>query len=292
VLGVGISVLLAVGIAGLAHVLIPPSGSAPHGTTTEPSYRIDPASLALTKTDVDASFPLVNEGPLGPSQLSAFPLPYQRQFTGGWARNFMVQAALVPPGRTEIETYEQAHGYLPTDPPTIFGPFVADHQGLFEVSDFELTYRVASAAHPDYLCCDGGSTVNYTANYDNWRTYPIQLGDKANAWGGIRRSPTHPPQDYEEQTFRIRWRHGPVVSTIFIHGAHDLTLDPAIHLAQIVDTRIASALQQSQQASKGASHGFDPQDVAPSASIGVAQCPAGRRAAAAGDRPRAHAAGE
>lgn len=278
-LGVGISVLLAVGIAGLVHVLVPSPGSSPHGTTTEPSYLIDPASLALTKTDVGASFPLVIDGRHAPSQQHGLvPPPYQQQFTGGWARNFMVQSALVPPGRTEIETYEQARGVPLSDPPLIFGPFVADHQGLFEVYDIELTYHVASAAHPDYLCCDGGSTVNYTNNYDNWQTYPIQLGDEANAWGGIRRMPTDPPQDYEEQTFRIRWRHGPVVSTLFIRGAHDLTLDPAMHLAQIVDARIASALQQTQQAAKGASHGPDPQDVAPSTSICLALCSADRRA--------------
>jgi hypothetical protein len=266
VVGVGISVLVALGIAGLVHIL-----DARPGAVTESTYAIDPTSLALTTADIGSSFPLVTEGPIGPTQHASaiYPVPYQQYFLGGWVRVFMVQSSLVPPGRTELETYERAHGFAPTDPPTIFGPFVADHQGLFEVSDAELSYQVASAAHSDYLISRPGKDTigNYRFNYDNWQTYPIQLGDEADAWGGIRRSPTNPPQAYEEQTFRVRWRHGPIVSTLFTHGAHDLTLDTALRLAHIVDARIASAIQH---AIKGVLHVSNLQHLAASTSADLA----------------------
>jgi hypothetical protein len=177
-LGFGISVLVAIAIASFVHIL----WSSP-STAVAPGYSIDPAYVALTAADVGPTFPLVNEGPLGPSQHTppGFPLPYQQQFVGGWDRNFIVQNALVPPGGTEIETYEQAHGFSPTNPPTIFGPFVADHHGLFEVTDTEISYHTASAAHPDYLVSypTGDETTAYETNYVNWRMYPIQLGEEA-----------------------------------------------------------------------------------------------------------------
>lgn len=274
-LKVGLSLLVAVAIAGLVHVLVPPSGAAQQSAPMEPTYSIDPAAVALTTTDVGTTFSLVNEGGLGPSQRSApgHPAPYQQQFFGGWARNYMIQSALVPPGRTELTNYAVQIGIYPSDPPTIMGPFVIEHHGLFEVSDFEESYHQAGAAHPDYLCCDAGSTANYTANYDNWRPYPIHLGDEANAWGGIRRTPAN-RDDYEEQTFRIRWRHGPIVSTIFTRGAHDLTLDSALGFAHIVDARIASAMRQ---AAKGVSHAADPHVLAPPDSSCLALCDSHRR---------------
>jgi hypothetical protein len=261
-LGVGIAVLVAVGIAGATHVL--------SSTSTEPAYSIDPASVALTTADVGPNFPLVNEGALGPSQHTApgFPLPYQQYFLGGWARNFMIESALVPPGRTEIDRYSEQLGIQPSDPPTIIGPFVTDHAGLFEVSDFEISYHLASAAHLDYLVSHPGpeANSNYTANYDKWRTYPIQLGDEADAWGGIRDTPAK-RDNYEEQTFRVRWRRGPVVSTVFIRGAHDLTLDSALHFAHIVDARIVSAMEHP---AKGVSHAFNQHHITTSVSIGLA----------------------
>jgi hypothetical protein len=237
VIGVAISALVAIGIAVLVHVVLFPP---------EPKYSIDASSVALTASDVGSGLTLVSDGDAGPSQRPREPLPYQQQFHSGTDRYFMTQSALVAPGKTEIETYQQAHGFPPTIVPTIFGPFVADHQGLFEVDDQELSYHTASSAHPDYMCCDNGGTdiSNFTANYDNWRTYPVHLGDEGNAGGGIRHSFTNPPQEYEEQVFRIRWRHGPIVSTLFLRGAHDLTFDAGMRLAQIVDARISSALQQ------------------------------------------------
>jgi hypothetical protein len=272
-LSVAVAVLVAVGIAGLVHVLWPPAS-----TATAPTYSIDPTSVSLTTSDVGPTFRLVNDGALGPTQRTApgHPLPYQEQFMGGWARNYMVETALVPPGSTELDTYEQAHGFPPTNPPTIFGPFVADHQGLFEVSDLEVSYHVASAAHLDFLVSYPSSSeiANYKANYDNWQTYPIQLGDEADAWGGIRDSPTGPPHAFEEQVFVVRWRHGPVVSTIFLRGAHDLTLDTALHFAHIVDARIASAMQQ---AAKGPSHASNLQELATSVSVYLAVCALDRR---------------
>jgi hypothetical protein len=263
--GVGLAVLVALTIAVLVHVLSAPSGTAP-----EPTYAIDPKSLMLTTADIGASFSLVVQGSLGPSQHTApgYPVPYQRYFLGGWGNYCMSDIALDPPGRTELDHYSQQLGIPPSDPPTVFGPFVAEHQGLFDVSDDELSYQLASAAHPDYLISHPGPDANgnYLANYDHWQTYPIQLGDEADAWGGIQDTPAK-RDDYEEQVFRVRWRHGPIVSTIFVRGAHDLTLDTALHLAHIVDARIASAIQH---ATKGAFHVSTVQHMATSVSDGRA----------------------
>jgi len=43
-----------------------------------------------------------------------------------------------------------------TDPPSIFGPFVADHGEIFEMYDAMLSYATADAARQDYLLHDSG----------------------------------------------------------------------------------------------------------------------------------------
>lgn len=285
VLGVGVSLLLAVVIAALAHVFAGPPSSPTSVPTSnaqtaytvnpaEHAYSIDPARVALTTADAGPHFPLVTQGGIGPTQPSFRPLPYQQQYVSGWLRYFMIESALKPPGRTEIDNYSTSLGLTPSDPPTIFGPFVAEHSGLFEITDTEQSYHFASAAHIDYLCCDGGSTDNYTRNYVNWQTYPIHIGDETFAWGGIQRMPPDRQgveyQDYWEQSFTIRWRRGPVVSTLFIRGAHDLTLDPGISFARLIDQRIASTLHQ---ATKGAFHASNTDVLATQVAPSPALCP-------------------
>lgn len=286
VLGVGVALLLAVAIAALAHVFAGLPSDSPTGVPTpnvqtaytvnpaEHAYSIDPALVTLTTADAGPQFPLVTQGGIGPTQRSYKPLPYQQQYVGGWVRYFMLESALKPPGRTEIDTYSKSLGIEPSDPPTIFGPFVTEHSGLFEIIDTEQSYHYASAAHIDYLCCDDGSTENYTRNYDNWQTYPIHIGDETFAWGGIRRTQTarqgFVDQEYSEQSFTIRWRRGPVVSTLFIRGAHDLTLDTGISFARLIDQRIVSALQQ---ATKGAFHVSNTGDAATQVAPPPALCP-------------------
>lgn len=228
-LGVTASVLIAVVIAAVVHQMLPEGA---------PTYALDADRLALAPADMGSQFTLVGDANAGPTQMTLRPLPYQQQLFEGRLHYFVVSSALSSEGQAEIASWQQPRGFTPTNPPTIFGPFVDEHTGIFEITSVELSYRTADAAHQDYRCC----TFDFADNYAGYHTIPIQLGDEANAWGGIRDSPTNPPEEYEEQVFYIRWRHGPIVSTLWIEGAHDITFDQAVELAHVVDQRIAAAL--------------------------------------------------
>lgn len=260
-LGITASVLIAGVIAAVVHQLLPPGAS---------TYALDADRLALAPADVGSQFTLVVDANAKPTQMTLRPLPYQQQLFEGRLHYFLVNSALSPQGRAEIASWEQPRGFTPTDPPAIFGPFVTEHTGIFEVTSVELSYRTADAAHKDYTCC----TFNFANNYAGYHTIPVQLGEEANAWGGIRDSPTNPPREYEEQVFYIHWRHGPIVSTCWIDGAHDITFDQAVELAHIVDQRIAAALQGT---SKGAFHASDTSLVAILGTASSAICSADRR---------------
>ncbi|MBF6591669.1 MAG: hypothetical protein IVW57_14245, partial [Ktedonobacterales bacterium] len=179
-----------------------------------------------------------------------------------------------PQGEAEIDNWQLANGYQPTHPPTIFGPFVADHTGAFEITSAEQSYHTTDSAKADYHCC----TFNIADNFAGFRTLPIQLGDEATAWTGIRNSPTDPGEDYEELTFNISWRHGPVISTVWLFGAHNITFDQAVAFARLVDQRITQALQPT---TRGAFHVPNPRDMAASVPLSptvyAVGCCSGRR---------------
>jgi len=44
--------------------------------------------------------------------------------------------------------------------------------------------------------------------------------------------------------YRIHWRHGPVVTTLWVLGAHDVTFADAQRWATVCDQRIAQALHE------------------------------------------------
>lgn len=229
-MGILASIWLAVILAGSIYVWL--------AANARPRYSIDPASLSLTAADVGPQFDIVHDSPAGPTQRAISPPPYQSDFVGGHLRVFMTQAALTDLGAAQIADWERAHGFTPTDPPTILGPFVADHSGIFEIDDVQRSYQTADAAHLDYACC----TYNREEIFHQYHTIPVQLGAEADAFTGLNEIANAGDADLELQ-FTIHWRHGPIVSVVSIAGSHDITFDQALHLALIDDQRITQALQ-------------------------------------------------
>lgn len=237
--GIGIAVVLAVIIALVAHAILNPP---------ESRYTIDPQQVALSLADVGAQqYSVVDTSDYPPtpwllSHAGSGPFePFEGQYYKGWRVDFYVTSVLTPQAEAEIGQWQAARGFQPTDPPTIFGPYVAEHTGIFEIVDAEQSYHTASAAHDDFVCCTAGKASDYAANYDGWHALSIQVGDETYAWSGIRDTPAN-CDDYEELVYFIHWRHGSVDSTIWIFGAHDVTSGQMLTLARLVDSRIARAL--------------------------------------------------
>lgn len=238
-----VSTVMAVILAALIHMWTAQAGlaTAPIAspTSTVTRYALDPTALLLTAADVDPDFSIVIDEALGPTQRTAYPLPYQKELVGGRLRDIMITAALSPQSRAEIGNWQQARGFTPTNPPSIFGPFVAEHRGIFEMYDAVLSYQTTDAARQDYHCC---TYPNLDENYADYTTLPAQLGEEADAWSGIRISPTNPPAEYEEQVYHIHWRRGPVVMTLWVLGSHDITFSDALRWANLIDQRIVQNL--------------------------------------------------
>ena len=244
--GVALSVMVAFALTALLHTLL-----------AAPEYHIDATRLALTQADVGSQFTLVDEGAAPLAQRSLNLLPYQRQVVSSRSREFMANSALSAEGRQQIGDWERQYSYPVTNPPAIMGPFVAEHTGVFEISSRALSFRTEDAARQEYHCCH---YEDRDLNFDDYRTFPVHLGDEADGWTGISKSittvgssapqmPTDPA--YQERTWVIHWRHGPVVAEVTLWGAHDIALADALHLAGIVDARITLALQAHASAKGG-----------------------------------------
>ena len=238
--GVALSVLVAFGLALLLHNLL-----------VAPQYNIDAEQLLLTQADLGSQFTQMGEGNVGPTQHTVSPLPYQRQMIAGRLREFMANSVLSARGQQEIGDWERKYGLQLTNPPTIAGPFVADHTGVLEIDSVVRSFQTEAAARQEYHCCH---YVDRDLNFDDYHTVPVHLGDEADGWTGIRKSitvvgssappmPTNPA--YQERGFAIHWRHGPIVTAVAVWGAHDVTLDDALHIAAKVDAHITQALQTS-----------------------------------------------
>ncbi|MFI5274596.1 MAG: hypothetical protein ACHQ4H_16310 [Ktedonobacterales bacterium] len=229
--------LVAVGLALLIH-----------NWQAMPTYRIDAEQLLLTQTDVGPQFKETGEGNVGPAQQTHTPLPYQQQMISGRLREFMANSVLSTQGRQEIGAWEQQYGFAPTNPPTIMGPFVADHTGVLDVVSVVRSFQTEDAARQEYHCCH---YVDLNLNFDESHTVPIHLGDEADGWTGISKSlsgpsisPAMPTSSaYQERGYSIHWRHGSIVTNVAVWGAHDVTLDDALRIAQRVDAHIVQALQ-------------------------------------------------
>jgi hypothetical protein len=248
--GVALSVLVAFGLTLLIHNLL-----------TAPQYHIDAEELLLTSADVGPLFTQAGEGSVGPTQSTVSPLPYQQQMIAGRLREFMANSVLSPQGRQQIGDWESKYGFQPTSPPTIMGPFVAEHNGIFDVISVVRSFQTVDAAGQEYHCCH---YVDRDLNFDDYHTVPVHLGDESDGWTGISKSltivgsnapkmPTDPA--YQERGYDIHWRHGPIVTTVAVWGAHDVTLAEAMHIAEKVDAHITQALQTS---AKESSHAEDP----------------------------------
>lgn len=244
--GVALSALVAFGLTLLLHNLLTP-----------PQYHIDAGQLGLTQADVGSQFTKVAESGASPAQQTISPLPYQQQLVSGRLREFMANRVLSAQGRQQIGAWESQYGFQPTNPPLIMGPFVAEHSGIFDVYSVVLSFRTEDAARQEYHCCH---YVDEDLNFDDYHTVPIHLGDEADGWTGIRKSlkvagstATQMPTDpaYQERTYAIHWRHGPIVTNVAVWGAHDVTLDDALHIAEKVDAHITQALQTQTSAKEG-----------------------------------------
>lgn len=216
----------------------------------EPTYALDPSTLLLSQADVGSQFVLLNTGGVGPAQQTVQPLPYQQQYIGGLVRTFYGVQVLDPATVKVLEDWSQQYGVPITDPPQVMGPFVSEHHGIFQIYSVVRSFQTVDAAWHEYHCC------NYVGRADSFDDYhalsvPTHLGDESSAWTGIKKrlqgpgiSPSMPTTDaYQERTYSVYWRHGPIVSIIAIWGSHDIALAQALQLAQIVDQHIGQALQ-------------------------------------------------
>ena len=248
--GVALSVLVAFGLTLLIHNLL-----------AAPQYHIDAEQLVLTQADVGSQFTKVAESGVSPAQHAISPLPYQQQIVSGRLREYMANSVLSPQGRQQIGNWESQYGFQPANPPLIMGPFVAEHTGIFDVYSVVLSFRTEDAARQEYHCCH---YVDEDLNFDDYHTIPVHLGDESDGWTGIRKSltiagssapkmPTDPA--YQERTYAIHWRHGPIVTNVAVWGAHDVMLDDALRIAAKVDAHITQALRS------GMKEGFHAQDV-------------------------------
>lgn len=222
-----------------------------------PTYSVDPASVALTASDVAPGFTLFATGNAGPTQQTAFPLPYQKQYLGGVYRDFRAASVLSSAGQKEISDWDTKYGVIG---PEIMGTFVTDHSGILEILDIERSLRTTDAAWHEYHCCHA---VGEEQSYDDYHTFTIQhLGDEADGWSGIQKapqgeaiSPNIPTSDaFQELGFVVHWLHGPIVSRLTIQGPHNITLDDALRLAHIIDAHITQVLQQNKKAGSHASN--------------------------------------
>ncbi len=235
-LGISLSVVVAAAIALLLRAGL-----------AGPSYTIDPASVALTSDDVGSQFSVVSTGPVPPAQHTIEPLPYQREYVGGQVRTFVSASVLSPEGTREINEWSQRYGGPVTSPPTVMGPFVADHKGVFEIFDVERSFKTADAARQEYHCCQ---YVGRDQSFSDSQTLAIRLGDEADGWTGINKPLTGPtispsmPTDaaYQERGYSLHWRRGPIVSTLAVWGSHDITLGDALALGRIIDRRITQTV--------------------------------------------------
>lgn len=155
--GITASLAVAVVIAALVRPWLLP-----------PTFSVSPDQLELSQADVGPQFALLRAAHAGPSNQHALNPPrYFQDFRGGRYRFFIARSALSPEGRSEIDSWLQAHGFDPTqvqvdpDVPLIVGSFVEDHSGIFEINDVELSYSTTDSAHLDYLCCDYGRAETF-----------------------------------------------------------------------------------------------------------------------------------
>src|SRR5487761_2321424 len=212
-------------------------------------YDIQPDAALLTNGDVGSSYTQTGTGSVGSAQLSISPLPYQQKMLGGRIRVFTAISELAPAGQKEIVDWLQRYNIPFASRPTAMGPFVADHQGIFEIYDVVRSFQTIDAAKQEYHCC----TYDRSSSFTGYRTLQVHLGDEADAWTGIKRPPSGPsisaaiPQIdlYQERGYVVHWRTGPVVSTIAIWGAHSITLSDALRLASIANSRIMAAIKNS-----------------------------------------------
>ncbi|HEX6122180.1 MAG TPA: hypothetical protein VFY89_03415, partial [Ktedonobacterales bacterium] len=153
-----------------------------------PRYSVNPLSVLLTSGDVGSRYTLMGTGAVAPAQQTGNPLPYQQQYIGGLARLYIANSVLSTAGQQEIDSWEQQYGFNPTTPPTIMGPFVADHGGIFSINNVERSFQTTDAAWHEYHCCH---YVGRDQSFDDYHSFEVQgLGDEANGWTGIRKAVT------------------------------------------------------------------------------------------------------
>lgn len=180
-------------------------------------HQLSSATLTLQVGEVSGYRLLVNTV-AGPTQRTPHPLPYQQQFLNGNLRYYMADTVLTQKSLSEIESWAKLHNVPVTNPPTIVGPYVLDHSGVFAITSEGLLYADTKSAIADFHCC---TYVDRQASFAQYHEIPVHLGDEATAFGGILDSPAHDPH-YEVQLYAIRWRQGTVVSVVSIIGAHDV----------------------------------------------------------------------
>lgn len=199
-----------------------------------PSPALQPSALTLQQGEVGSGYRLMVNGPTGPTQRALKPPPYQNQFEGGSLKYYVSTNVLEPASLDEIDTWASAHGVPVTSPPTIVGPYVVDHHGVFAITSVALVYADVQSAIADFHCC---TYLDREASFANYQVLTVHIGDEATAFGGITQTPAHDPQ-YEVQIYAIRWRHGSVVFNMSILGSHDISLQDALRLAQIQDGNV------------------------------------------------------
>jgi len=196
-------------------------------------HQVSSATLTLQVGEVSGYRLLVNTV-AGPTQRTPYSLPYQKQFLDGNLRYYMSDAILTKSSLSEIESWAKLHHVPITNPPTIVGPYVLDHSGVFAITSESLLYADAKSASADFHCC---TYVDRQASFAHYQEIPAHLGDEATAFGGILDSPAHDPH-YEVQLYAIRWRQGSVVSMVSIIGAHDVVFQDVLRLAKIQASNI------------------------------------------------------
>lgn len=224
---VGLLVLIVIGVA--AFKLTAPS-------QTAPSHAIQPSALTLQQSEVGQGYRLMVDGSAGPTQRALIPPAYQKQFEGGNLKYYVSANVFEKSSLAEINTWASAHGVPVTSPPTIVGPYVNDHHGVFTITSQSLLYADEKSAIADFHCC---TYVDRQASFANYHELAVHIGDEATAFGGVLDSPAHDPQ-YEVQLYAIRWRHGNVVCSVSITGSHDIGFQDVVRLAQMQDSNVTN----------------------------------------------------
>lgn len=224
--------LLPLPVVGLLIVIVVFAASKALASPQE----IQPTALTLQQSDVGQGYRLMVNVPARPTQKGLYPLPYQKQFVGGNMKYYVSVNVFTPTSLNEINSWATSHQVPVTNPPTIVGPYVIDHHGVFTVTSRVLLYSDVNSAIAEFHCC---TYANNLANFSNYREISVHIGDEATASGGILDTPAHDPK-YEMQLYAIRWRHGSVVCFVSVAGSHDVVFQDVLRLAQLQDSNITN----------------------------------------------------